>query len=156
MKKCPQRSPCPYWSEWSAPSACPVTCLEPELTDQSDCRTKSVPMRYQTRTCMRGNVGTGECIGETIKYLPCDDLPFCCLYSDWSIWNTCRLQNGLSCQRNEELGTHSRNRSVLCGSTNQNSNPCPDTFQTDSCSLSACRKYKFLKITILSLEITYC
>lgn len=148
MKKCPQRSPCPYWSEWSAPSACPVTCFEPELTDQSDCRTKSVPMRYQTRTCIRGSVGTGECIGETIKYLPCDDLPFCCLYSNWSVWNICRLQNGLSCQRNEELGAHSRNRSVLCGSTNQNSNPCPDTYQTDSCSLSACRKYKFLKITI--------
>ena len=103
-------------------------------------------MRYKTRTCIGGNVGTGECNGEIIKYLPCDELPFCCLYSHWSEWNTCRLQNGLSCQRNKELGTHSRNRTVLCGSTNQNPDQdnrisCQETGQTVSCSLSACRKY---------------
>ena len=52
----------------------------------------------------------------------------------------------LSCQRNGEVGTHSRSRQVLCGSTNQNSDPsvCSETTQTDSCALSTCRKFAIL------------
>ena len=100
LKTCPGRSVCPFWSSWSNPTPCPVTCHPVRSRNSTGlglglgnfCIRDQPAQQLLRRHCVGGEVGDGECsIEDAIeKPIPCSNISTCCLYSQWQEWKTCQ------------------------------------------------------------------
>ena len=105
-------SPCAYWAEWGAYSACSATCRAVlyDGTAAVGARCTADPqdaggLQVRERVCNFGDVGAAGCPEtDRTESQACVLLSDCCQYDQWSLWSQCLTDVGESCSANGQPG----------------------------------------------------
>jgi hypothetical protein len=104
-------SPCAYWAEWGAYSACSATCravlYDGTAAVGAQCTADPQDaggLQVRERGCNFGDVGAAGCPDADRTESQACVLGDCCQYDQWSLWSQCLTDVGESCSANGQPG----------------------------------------------------